>query len=67
MEPSRGLAIEISIFIDSMTTSVSPALTAVHVAAGDQVERGVVLIELTDEEASAETRPGDDFVQREAT
>jgi pyruvate/2-oxoglutarate dehydrogenase complex dihydrolipoamide acyltransferase (E2) component len=41
------------------------SVAVVHVAAGDQVERGAVLIELAGEGASAETRPGDDLVQTE--
>jgi acetyl-CoA/propionyl-CoA carboxylase biotin carboxyl carrier protein len=64
---------ETLVVMESMKMEISIAsprdgsIAAVHVAAGDQVERGAVLIELTDEEASAETRPGDDFVQTEAT
>jgi acetyl-CoA/propionyl-CoA carboxylase biotin carboxyl carrier protein len=64
---------ETLVVMESMKMEISIAsprdgsIAAVHVAAGDQVERGAVLIELTDEEASAETRPGDDLLQTEAT
>ena len=62
---------ETLVVLESMKMEISIAsprdgsIAAVHVAAGDQVERGAVLIELADEGASAETRPGDDLVQTE--
>ena len=62
---------ETLVVLESMKMEISIAsprdgrVAVVLVAAGDQVERGAVLIELADEGASAETRPGDDLVPTE--
>jgi acetyl-CoA/propionyl-CoA carboxylase, biotin carboxylase, biotin carboxyl carrier protein len=60
---------ETLVVLESMKMEISIAaprdgsIAVVHVAAGDQVERGAVLIELVEEGASAETRRGDDLMQ----
>jgi pyruvate/2-oxoglutarate dehydrogenase complex dihydrolipoamide acyltransferase (E2) component len=47
----------------SIATPRDGSVAAVHVAAGDQVERGAILIELAEDGASAVDRPGDGETQ----